>query len=78
VRQEFGRSERWEQLADALARLGRELADARREIVVLRRENAALRGRLADVESGACAGDASGEARDALRNGLLAVRGRDG
>ena len=51
-----GRSERWERLADALARLSRDLADARREIVVLERENAALRRRLADVDSGGSAG----------------------
>jgi len=49
-------SERCERLAGALARLSRDLADARRDIVVLERENAALRRRLADVDSGGSAG----------------------
>jgi chromosome segregation ATPase len=39
-------SERAERLGGALARLARELADARRQIALLKRENATLRAQL--------------------------------
>jgi hypothetical protein len=78
VWQQSGRSERCERLAGALARLSRELADARKEIVVLKRENVALRGRQTHLASGDSAGDAPGDARDGLRSGLVAVRRGDG